>query len=171
MEVSNRIVIFSHGHLEQIGSPREVYEQPANEFVARFIGVMNVLELEVRGGRARVAELEFPPHGHTEGQRLRIGFRPHAVQISSDRKAHRYGAVLRHAFFLGVMLRLELELPSGLIIRARMSKEDYLRQGLAEGQEVSFQIGQYRVLAGAGGALTPEVATTHDLPVMLGEGI
>ena len=50
MEVSNRIVIFSRGNLEQIGTPREVYEQPANEFVARFIGVMNVLDLVVKGG-------------------------------------------------------------------------------------------------------------------------
>src|SRR6266498_162636 len=50
MEVSNRTAIFSRGHLEQIGTPREVYEQPANEFVARFIGVMNVLELTVQGG-------------------------------------------------------------------------------------------------------------------------
>jgi sulfate transport system ATP-binding protein len=171
MEVSNRIVIFSRGHLEQIGSPREVYEQPANEFVARFIGVMNVLELEVRYGVARAHELEFPPHGHTDGQRLRIGFRPYAVQISPDLKAYRYRALLRHTFFLGVMLRLQLELPSGLTIRARLSKEDYTRLNLADGCEVSFQIRQYRVLAGEGGALTPEVAVTHDLPVMMGEGI
>ena len=52
MEVSDRIVIFSRGNLEQIGSPREVYDHPVNEFVARFIGVMNVLELEVRNGMA-----------------------------------------------------------------------------------------------------------------------
>jgi sulfate transport system ATP-binding protein len=76
MEVSNRIVIFSRGRLEQIGTPREVYEEPANEFVARFIGVINVLELEVRRGVARLNELEFPAHGVPEGQRLRIGFRP-----------------------------------------------------------------------------------------------
>src|SRR6185369_4580398 len=62
MEVSNRIVIFSGGNLEQIGTPREVYEQPVNEFVARFVGVMNVLELQVRDGMARAHELEFPPH-------------------------------------------------------------------------------------------------------------
>jgi len=37
LEVSDRIVIFSQGNLEQVGSPREVYEQPNNEFVARFI--------------------------------------------------------------------------------------------------------------------------------------
>src|ERR1044072_1757032 len=71
MEVSSRIVIFSRGNLEQIGTPREVYEQPANEFVARFIGVMNVLELEVRNGVARACELEFPAHGSAEGHKLR----------------------------------------------------------------------------------------------------
>src|SRR5512147_870294 len=63
LEVSNRIVIFSGGSLEQVGTPREVYEQPANEFVARFIGAMNVLEPIVTDGVARVNELEFPAHG------------------------------------------------------------------------------------------------------------
>src|SRR6185369_14295313 len=74
MEVSDRIVIFSRGNLEQIGSPREVYEQPNNEFVARFIGVMNVIECEVQGGIARYSELEFPAHGVPDGEKLRIGF-------------------------------------------------------------------------------------------------
>src|SRR5215813_1121093 len=57
MEVSNRIVLFSRGHLEQIGTPREVYEEPTNEFVARFIGVMNVLEATVHGEVGRAGEL------------------------------------------------------------------------------------------------------------------
>src|SRR5579859_5983895 len=114
MEVSNRIVIFSRGVLEQIGTPREIYEEPANEFVARFIGVMNVLELEVAAGVARLGELEFPADGHPDGQRMRIGFRPYAVHISTDLGQHRYQAVLRRTYFLGIMLRLELELPSGL---------------------------------------------------------
>src|SRR5512137_971034 len=75
MEVSNRIVIFSKGNLEQIGSPRDVYEDPVNEFVARFIGVMNVLELTVKDGVARLNELEFPADGMKDGQVMRIGFR------------------------------------------------------------------------------------------------
>src|SRR5215468_5583059 len=108
MEVSNRIVIFSRGVLEQVGTPREVYEQPANEFVARFIGVMNILEPEVRNGKARIGELEFPADGHTEGQKMRIGFRPDAVQVSADVTHYRYHAVLKHTFFLRIMLRLEL---------------------------------------------------------------
>jgi sulfate transport system ATP-binding protein len=171
MEVSSRIVIFSQGRLAQIGAPREVYDRPANEFVARFIGVMNILELEVRDGRARLNELEFPPHGQSDGQKLRIGFRPYAVQISAHLAQYRYRAVLRHTFFLGVLLRLEIELPSGLTIRARMTKEEYAILGLADGMDISFQIRQYRVLAAEGSELPPEVSVTHEVPVSLGEGI
>jgi sulfate/thiosulfate transport system ATP-binding protein len=171
MEVSNRIVIFSRGVLEQVGAPREVYDQPANEFVARFIGVMNVLEPEVRQGVARLGELEFPAHGQAEGQKLRIGFRPYAVQISSDLTQYRYHAVLRHTFFLGILLRVELELPSGLVIRARMSKEEYAHQGLEDGKEVSFQIRQYRVLAREEAPLPPESELSYQLPPTVGEHI
>src|SRR5437773_2004965 len=78
MEVSNRIVIFSKGNLEQIGTPREIYEEPINEFVARFIGVLNVLELEVGGGIGRAGELEFPAPDRADGEKMRIGFRPFA---------------------------------------------------------------------------------------------
>jgi sulfate transport system ATP-binding protein len=158
LEVANRIVIFSRGLVEQIGTPREVYDDPANEFVARFIGVMNILEAEMRDGAARIGELEFPAPGQTPGQKLRIGFRPYAVQISSDLARYRYRAVLRQTFFLGVLLRVELELPSGLIVRARMSKEEYAQQGLEDGKEVSFQIAQYRVLTSGAPALAPESA-------------
>ncbi len=171
MEVANRIVIFSRGALEQVGSPREVYEQPANEFVARFIGVMNVLEPIVTDGVARIGEIEFPSHGLAHGQKLRVGFRPYAVQISSDLTQYRYRAVLRHTFFLGVMLRVELELPSGLTIRARMSKEEYAHQGLEDGREVSFQIRQYRVLAREEATLPPERDLSYQPAPMLGENI
>jgi len=171
MEVANRIVIFSRGLLEQVGAPREVYEQPANEFVARFIGVMNVLEPEVSKGVARLGELEFPAHGLENGQKLRIGFRPYAVQISSDLTQYRYRAVLRRTFFLGVMLRVELELPSGLLVRARMSKEEYAHQCLEDGKEVTFQIRQYRVLAKGQNALSAETEMIFQPPPIVGENI
>jgi sulfate transport system ATP-binding protein len=171
LEVSNRIAIFSRGVLEQVGTPREVYEQPSNEFVARFIGVMNVLEPEVTNGVARIGELEFPAHGQSEGQKLRIGFRPYAVQISSELTLYRYRAVLRRTFFLGVLLRVELELASGLIIRARMSKEEYSQQRLEDGKEVSFQIRQYRILARDAAGLPPETEAGYQAPAIYGENI
>ncbi len=171
LEVASRIVIFSRGILEQVGTPREVYDQPANEFVARFIGVMNILEPEVHDGVARIGELEFPAHGQAQGQKLRIGFRPYAVQISSDLTQYRYHAVLRRTFFLGVLLRVELELPSGLVIRARMSKEEYAHHGLEDGKEVSFQIRQYRVLARETAALPAETELAYQPPPSIAENI
>lgn len=171
MEVSNRIVIFSGGNLEQVGSPRDVYEHPANEFVARFIGVMNVIELEVQGGVARLGELEFPAAEQKDGDRLRVGFRPYAVQVSRDLTAHRYHAVLRRTYFLGIMLRLELELPSGLTLRSRLTKEEYAQLGLEDGCEISFQIRQYRVLARESGVLPPEQAATYTAPATFAENI
>jgi ABC-type sulfate/molybdate transport systems ATPase subunit len=139
--------------------------------VARFIGVMNVLEPVVRDGVGRIGELEFPAAGEPDGQKLRIGFRPYAVQISSDLTQYRYHAVLRRTFFLGVLLRVEVELPSGLTIRARMSKEEYAHQGLEDGREVSFQIRQYRVLARESAELPLEREITYEPPPALGENI
>lgn len=170
MEVSNRIVIFSRGRLEQIGTPREVYEQPRNEFVARFIGVLNVLELKVEGGVARLHELALPSHGVPEGQTLRIGFRPYAVQISPTASEYPYRATIRHVFFLGVLLRLELETASGLTLRTRITKDEYVRLGLSQGQTVSFQIREYRVLSGGDGTFSSEVSTVHGKPTFA-EGI
>ena len=171
MEVANRIAIFSRGNLEQIGTPREVYEEPANEFVARFIGVLNVLELQVNRGVGRCGEMEFPAPDRPDGSTMRIGFRPYAVKISSLPTQYRYRAVLTHTFFLGVLLRLELELPSGLKLRARMTKEEYAHLGLKDGKEVSLQIRSYRILRGENEPLTPEISMTHRPDASIGEGI
>ena len=171
MEVSNRIVIFSKGNLEQIGTPREVYEDPANEFVARFVGVMNVLKAEVQGGVAHIGGLQFPTPGQPDGARLRIGFRPYAVQLSTNPNLFPYRAVLRHTFFLGIMLRLELELPSGLILRSRITKEEYAQLGLADGAEVSCGIRNFRILASDAASLAPEQAVPHQAPPTIAEHI
>ena len=48
LSMSDRLAVFNEGRIEQVGTPAQVYEQPANEFVAGFVGVSNVLE---RGGR------------------------------------------------------------------------------------------------------------------------
>jgi sulfate transport system ATP-binding protein len=169
MEVAKRIVIFSKGRLEQLGSPRDIYDHPANEFVARFVGVMNVLECRVNQGMAEHQELRFPVPGQEEGSQVRIGFRPYAVQVSPDVTRYAYQAVLRHSYFLGILLRLELELPSGLLVRSRITKEEFAQLGLAEGQEVSFQIRQFRLLNH--GHLPPEIENSATPSPILGDNI
>jgi len=132
---------------------------------------MNVLEMEVQNGIARIGEIEFPAHEIPHGRQIRVGFRPYAVQVSGDPEEFRYRATLRHTFFLGIMLRLEFELPSGLTIRARMTKEDYAHKNLADGAEVSFQIRNYRILSGEDQLLQHEPPPRTDPPPAIAEGI
>lgn len=164
MEVSSRIVIFSRGRLEQLGTPREVYEAPANEFVARFIGVMNILDAEVRGGVARAGGFAFPLAGAPDGTKARIGFRPYALAVSTDLALYAVRATLRHTYFLGILLRLEFETDDGLIVRGRMTKEEYAQLGLADDTRVSLHIRSYRVLARDDAPLSPELPATQPGP-------
>lgn len=146
MEVSDRIIVFSKGRLEQVGSPAEVYEEPASEFVARFIGSMNILEGEVKNGLVRVGSLEFPALGFQDGQRLLVGFRPYYVKVSEDPARFRQQARLRHVYFLGVAYRLEIETSDGLILRSRMNKEEFRQCRFEVGQPVSYAVTHFRFL-------------------------
>jgi hypothetical protein len=130
-----------------------------------------VLELEVKDGIGRVGELRFPAPGQPDGQRLRIGFRPYAVQVSPDLTQFPYQATLRHTFFLGVMLRVELELDSGLTLRSRMTKEEYAQLGLHDGKRVAVQIRNYRLLAQETAPLAPELGSLESPPPDIGSGI
>jgi multiple sugar transport system ATP-binding protein len=82
MTLADRIVIMRDGRVEQVGTPTEVFERPANTFVAGFIGSppMNQLEAVVAGGKARLADgLEVPLPADakvSEGQEIVVGFRP-----------------------------------------------------------------------------------------------
>ena len=117
----------------------------------------------------RSNELTLPSHGVADGHTVRIGFRPYAVSISPHVNEYRHRAVIKHTFFLGVMLRIEIQTPSGLVIRTRMTKEEYARLNLCDGQEISFLIREYRILARDGEGIAPEVAVSHQ--ARLGEGI
>jgi putative spermidine/putrescine transport system ATP-binding protein len=70
LTMSDRLAVFNHGRIEQVGAPAEVYERPASEFIAGFVGVSNVLERDGRRFTIRpekVRLLEGPYDGlHTE---------------------------------------------------------------------------------------------------------
>jgi putative spermidine/putrescine transport system ATP-binding protein len=76
LTMSDRLAVFNHGRIEQIGAPAEVYERPGSEFIAGFVGVSNVLE---RGGRRftirpeKIRLLDGPHDGlHTEPGVVRV---------------------------------------------------------------------------------------------------
>jgi multiple sugar transport system ATP-binding protein len=82
MTLADRIVIMRDGYVEQVGTPTEVFEKPANTFVAGFIGSppMNQLDATVAGGKARLVdgvEVPLPSDAMvSDGQQIVLGFRP-----------------------------------------------------------------------------------------------
>ena len=78
LTMSDRLAVFERGRIEQIGTPAEVYEKPANAFVAGFVGVSNVIErggrrFAVRPEKIRMSEAGAGPRGgeHAETGRIR----------------------------------------------------------------------------------------------------
>ncbi len=72
LTMSDRIAVFNHGRVEQVGTPVEVYEHPVSEFVAGFVGVSNVLE---RGGRRFTVQAGEDPHPRARRCAVRPGDR------------------------------------------------------------------------------------------------
>jgi multiple sugar transport system ATP-binding protein len=90
MTMADRIVVMQAGRIEQIGSPLELYDRPANSFVAQFIGspAMNLIpavaaagQLVLEGGQSSGL---LAPAGVNEGQSIVIGKRPEEMRIAAD---------------------------------------------------------------------------------------
>jgi putative spermidine/putrescine transport system ATP-binding protein len=90
LTMSDRIAVFSHGRIEQVGTPADVYERPVNEFVAGFVGVSNVLE---RDGR-------------------RFAVRPEKISMLGENEEGEPGTV-RDVVYVGAVTRYVVELDGG----------------------------------------------------------
>jgi putative spermidine/putrescine transport system ATP-binding protein len=91
LTMSDRLAVFNEGRIEQLGTPEEVYEHPATEFVAGFVGISNVLE---RGGR-------------------RFTVRPEKIQMHFDDAGDGERGLIRDVVYVGMFTRYIVELDSG----------------------------------------------------------
>ena len=87
MTMADRIVIMKGGHIQQVGTPEQVYRTPANIFVAQFIGApsMNIWDGEIKGERVMLGDVALPLSiAHVKaGTPLKIGVRSDDLQLGS----------------------------------------------------------------------------------------
>ncbi len=85
LTMSDRIVVMNHGAIEQVGSPQEIYRQPATAFVADFVGSMNFLNGTLMAvDKVKVADLTFtcpPQDGLAPGLKMQLCIRPEDVRV------------------------------------------------------------------------------------------
>jgi multiple sugar transport system ATP-binding protein len=85
MTLADRVVVMKSGVVQQVGSPTEIYDNPANTFVASFIGspAMNLMEGEVKSGVFRARHVEIPGVDAPDGP-LTLGFRAEDAEITAQ---------------------------------------------------------------------------------------
>lgn len=83
MTLADRVVVMKQGIVQQVGSPTDIYDTPANSFVASFIGnpAMNLIEGEIKDGVFRAPHTEIPGIGAQDGQ-VTLGFRAEDGQLA-----------------------------------------------------------------------------------------
>lgn len=121
MDVADHIVVMDKGRIEQEGSPRELYEQPANEFVMSFIGPVN------RVGHAWV--------------------RPHDIDILLEPTEGATEAMVERVVYLGFEVRVELIRSDGTRVWAQVPRDQAERLELADGQIIYARPSRERVFA------------------------
>jgi iron(III) transport system ATP-binding protein len=147
MVISDRIVVMNSGNVVQIGSPQEIYDMPANKFVADFIGTMNFLPGEVnkisKESKKAYVKTEFnenilcsAPYNEalTAGQPVYASIRPEDVQVitePAEEKENLFKGTLAHKAYLGNFLYLFVKVNDTMV---RVQATHLLPQ--KEGQEL-----------------------------------
>jgi sulfate transport system ATP-binding protein len=113
MEVADEVVVMNRGAVEQVAGPRELYEQPANEFVMSFVGQVN------RVGDAFV--------------------RPHDVELSAEPDGSTPEATVERIVHLGFEVRVDLVRADGGRLSVQLTREEARRLELEPGQRVAVK--------------------------------
>jgi sulfate transport system ATP-binding protein len=146
LEVANRVVVMDKGRIEQIGTPGEVYDQPATAFVHGFIGESIVLPVHVDEGRVRLdgRVLNIGPDGARCGP-SNLFVRRHDMQVGPIGSGVLEGAVKRVRTF-GPTQRAEVALSSGngaTLIEIGAPRDRELRTG----DMIGLHPRRYRIFA------------------------
>jgi spermidine/putrescine transport system ATP-binding protein len=130
LSMADRVAVMHHGRIEQLGTPREVYEEPKNLHVATFIGQANIFDTEVveANDSQLVLSIEgtlFPlknKRGYKKGDRVHMVLRPEDLSVWSEHEVDYTGsmlpAVVKQFIYKGSTVDLVLQLPSGTLLMA-----------------------------------------------------
>jgi len=150
LAMSDRIAVMNGGHVEQIGTPREIYERPHTSFVADFIGSLNALELRIdelvgvnavmRLGEAERLVVPVGP-GHRAGESVRVAVRPERVQIEPVGSpllngGSRLEGTIAEIVFLGMYTQFHVDTQAGRLVSHRLADESL--RGLEGGSRVAL---------------------------------
>jgi multiple sugar transport system ATP-binding protein len=176
MTMATLVVVLDHGQVQQIGTPREIYEHPANEFVARFIGnpPMNIFVGRRRGDRIAIDDggpvLALPEHVRrqtADGAVLHVGARPEDILVTPGSSGSGTAATVSAIERLGPETLVGIVFGENWQRRyGETSVEDFARLGgystLKPGDRIEVRFNEDRL-----SFFSPETGQSYSAPVTI----
>ncbi len=159
LTMSDRIAVMSAGHLQQIGTPTEIYEQPINKFVADFIGETNLLDVSVSEKKASSAVISFVtdpdnpepsadtfevPYDHKIfiGTKGILSVRPERITLkpfTEESNQPLLQGIIKQAIYMGTDTQYVVELSSGQELLTRHQNTMEVPHTFAKNDHVSVE--------------------------------
>jgi sulfate/thiosulfate transport system ATP-binding protein len=142
LEVADRIVVLNRGHVEQVGSPQDVYDHPQTSFVYEFLGAANRLKGNVNASgfvaQGATQAIRITSDANFTGPALAY-VRPHDLTLFPQASGHRDGIVVdvRRVVTLGGSVRVDLEGADGNVLEAELDRETWRGLNLTIGDGVT----------------------------------
>jgi sulfate transport system ATP-binding protein len=147
LEVADRVVVMNKGHVEQVGTPDEVYTTPATPFVYRFLGNVNVFHHRVHGPWAEVDRADNDEPVRAQGNAALAFVRPHDIEILRQPAEDALSARVLHVQAIGPLVRVEVE-HRHEIFEVELTRERHTELGIASGDTVWLRPRNVRVFQG-----------------------
>ncbi len=140
LTMSDRIAVMSGGRVQQIATPRELYDRPANRFVAGFIGESNFVSAQVKDKLVHVGESKVALAEATDGPAT-LMIRPEHVVLSTHAPdALNFNATVAQLVFFGTDTHVHLVLPDGTKLVARVQNALHSEKSLTEGAQIAVSL-------------------------------
>jgi spermidine/putrescine transport system ATP-binding protein len=148
LEMSNRLAVMDGGRIVQLGTPEEVYQRPLTEFVADFLGVANLFDIECLSGSGLIRSIRFgdfmleaqAPAGHDAGPGRAV-IRPECVELAEPglTGGNRVPGMVDRTVFLGSTTQVMVRLPQGAVVQSLVTT-NAMHDNLTSGQPVTVQL-------------------------------
>jgi spermidine/putrescine transport system ATP-binding protein len=161
LTMSDRIAVMNKGVALQIGKPEEIYERPADKFVADFIGETNFLDGVVKGQNGSMVEIELPGTGvvgvessrrFANGQQVSVAVRPEKLRLNAEvGDGNNLKGHVEDVIYIGTDTHYGVRFPGGQKVRVREQNLTQAQKEIARsGDEVtvSFTRTSPRILTG-----------------------
>jgi len=156
LSLSDRIVVMSHGKIEQVGNPFEIYNFPQTRFVAKFVGSLNTVTATVVDPAKGIAsfdginlEIAQGLNGKNKGEEVTIAIRPERFNfLAEQRKDNVFDCTIENITFLGSVVRVQMKIGNSIFNMDTFNRPSLKLPNIGDKEQVTCSNKAVLVLAG-----------------------